>query len=892
MHNFKLYRLAKELQATCERPIAEVKKICTSIELVFLLTESNELFFGHAPAEKFTIHFIPVRVNIADIACSPDTIYAVDLSGCVHKCPLLETAAQYEENQWVDVPVIATQPTFQLPSHKNFTCDSRLWTDIGANVRITKVYCNADGVLFLSINGDLYGMGDIPDVCVSEQPILIPFFADYEIIQVATGKHFIVVLTRSKHISRRSNSAESVNNDSLSLNSSTYSINTTASNICSSKSNRKISVATTMVDNQIGDDSIGGDFNHNRSMSSANTSKSSSQETLDTIESASSSDHISLKTLENYAGGESSSSENISVIADIENEISKLLKLGSEIIRTNVWCFGTVNKGHLGTGDHIRRKHAVQLISLNEQGVQKVSCGDDHTAALTVDGRLYLWGDNGNEQISHWLEKEGFSSPKRYHKSEQNILDVNCGQFSTFILTNSLDRYELSRNKHFATIPLTNNRIDPLQGGGGHCTIDGYDEPSRLQFLAHGNYLLIGESNFIKLRFECYLKYEQEYLQDILQKVAPFFPKFLHTMHRNIVRHPTLYRQFFTQYNSIISITAVNIETMNLFGRGKYNCAKLSFVRHVLEYIAVYRMYAKCYCEILCSDDYKRMCETILPNTDFKAKFSTPLDHICNYIAFAKELSAIDTIHIIKTAQTHWEQFKLEMDAMLESAEKTVEFWKMNSKSLPLSLHIPDRRFIQDSKQLQLKLIPATRFTSQWFILFNDMFCVCSGSTTVKQHALKTLWVCSVADKEIASSTTTLSSLSPALTGGTHASRRFALEVITPEERFIVGAQTLETKFKWLDAFEHYIRLALGRTDGKSTGKVPAYRIATYTFSDKHKSYGKCRYTGCWFAGQLHGNGYLEFPDGRIYTGQFSMGSICGYGRWILPGISCYEGIN
>lgn len=895
MQHFKLYHQADELHVTSDRAIGEPIKITTARDRVYLQTATNELFIGTA-LDDTNIHLQCMRDDVTDVACSADALYVVDVNGRVQRT-LLELAndevspSSNSSITWTDVLVIARQPTFQLTSQSKFNCDSRLWHGIGEAVPIAKLWANDDGVLLLATTGELYGMGQMPDVCMSDEPIVLPFFVDYDIVQVAMGKHFAVVLTRNKQLQRRAAGMDASQSDAISV-SSAYSIGSTmASSVASSMVASEVPNRSDMqmLDAHTTSTAHDGSMQSHTPTPSNVSSSKSSQETLDRLETISSSDNTSLKTVENYADGECSSSDHDSLLMiDIEHGIAKLLSSGCHLIRTNVWCFGTVNKGHLGTGDHIRRKLVVQLTALSEQGVQKISCGDEHTAALTIDGRLYLWGDNAHEQISHWLEKEDFSSPKRYHKSGQNILEVNCGQHSTFIVTNSLERFELSRQKHFAQIPLTNNRMDPLHAQQNHSDggNDGNDgagvEPSTLQFLTHGQYLLIGESNFAQLRFEHYLKYEQEYLQDILQKVAPFFPKFLRSMHRNVLKHTALYKQFFHQYNRIISCTAVNIQSMAAFSRAKTNCAKLCFVRNANEYISVYRTYVQCYCEILCSDDYKRMCETILPTTDFEAKFSTPLHHIVNYIEFAKELLAANeaTMSIVQSAHTHWEQFKQEMDAMLHTAERTVTFWKTNAKTFPTMMHVPQRRFILDSKTLPLKLIPSSRFTSQWFLLFDDCFCVCSGSATVRQYQLNTLWVCSVSDKEVA----------PSFASGAQASRRFAIEIITPEERFVVGAQTLEAKFQWLDAMERYVRRALGRGETKA-GKVPAYRVATHTFSDKHKSYAKCRYTGCWLAGTMHGNGYLEFPDGRVYTGQFAMGVISGFGRWIIPGISCYEGM-
>lgn len=40
----------------------------------------------------------------------------------------------------------------------------------------------------------------------------------------------------------------------------------------------------------------------------------------------------------------------------------------------------------------------------------------------------------------------------------------------------------------------------------------------------------------------------------------------------------------------------------------------------------------------------------------------------------------------------------------------------------------------------------------------------------------------------------------------------------------------------------------------------------------------------------MHGSGKLEWPDGRVYTGQFHNNLCHGFGRLEVPGISVYEG--
>ena len=50
-------------------------------------------------------------------------------------------------------------------------------------------------------------------------------------------------------------------------------------------------------------------------------------------------------------------------------------------------------------------------------------------------------------------------------------------------------------------------------------------------------------------------------------------------------------------------------------------------------------------------------------------------------------------------------------------------------------------------------------------------------------------------------------------------------------------------------------------------------------------------YDGDWTNGLQHGNGILEFSDGKVYSGCFSDGIICGNGQIIYPNGTGYKGM-
>lgn len=524
--------------------------------------------------------------------------------------------------------------------------------------------------------------------------------------------------------------------------------------------------------------------------------------------------------------------------------------------------------------------------------------GDDHTAVLTLDARLYLWGDNSNEQISHWLEKEDSSSPKRFHKNGQNIFDVQCGQQSTYIITNNFERYELSRFKYFAGINIAEE-----------CTACGKCDQQQQQrqanspidylFLASKQYLVIGTA-WKPLRFEKYLTFEQQFLQDCLQNVRPGVEHFMRTLSRNInIKHPQLYRKFCQQYINITKLSAKNITTIMNFAR--YKIDFVAFIRYHIEYTHVFRQYAKLYSNILCSDDFQLAQQALIPKADFVSKFSIPLHHTSNYMDFIHDLLATHGSdgRFLHTALGEWQRLNTDIEGELKSANLTINFWMKNLKNIPHTLQRPDRRYILDSKNTSysLKLMSSSRFKSNWFILFNDMFCHCTGnsSAAIKQYPLKTLWVFDISqpNTQIEFESTAVVQHGPMeevekgisqLAAKLKNMSTFLLRIETPEDQLMLTAPSQEVHQQWKDQLEHQIKCVTGKAHNNSQR-----RTTSYTFSDKNRIYPGCRYLGQWDSGHMNGIGALEYPDGRMYTGQIDHNIISGYGR--LVSTTCtYEG--
>lgn len=137
----------------------------------------------------------------------------------------------------------------------------------------------------------------------------------------------------------------------------------------------------------------------------------------------------------------------------LKNEKSDTVKSKNEgfnLLRTQVWTFGSLNKGLLGTGDHVKRSESSIIVKLADIGVNKICCGSNHAAALTIDGRLFLWGFNNCGQISPDLLIQDQSTPTEYEledngKDVNNVLSVACGSQSTIIIFNDLSMKVLGK---------------------------------------------------------------------------------------------------------------------------------------------------------------------------------------------------------------------------------------------------------------------------------------------------------------------------------------------------------------------------------------------------------------------------------------------------------------
>lgn len=95
------------------------------------------------------------------------------------------------------------------------------------------------------------------------------------------------------------------------------------------------------------------------------------------------------------------SSENELVQQRLSKRVNLLIRSGNSALLTELWTWGDVKYGQLGVGDIINKAQPREVTSLNHCGVKKIVCGNFHTLALTLDGRVFAWGRNNFMQVAH-----------------------------------------------------------------------------------------------------------------------------------------------------------------------------------------------------------------------------------------------------------------------------------------------------------------------------------------------------------------------------------------------------------------------------------------------------------------------------------------------------------
>lgn len=599
-----------------------------------------------------------------------------------------------------------------------------------------------------------------------------------------------------------------------------------------------------------------------------------------------------------------SSEKDFEAVRKNEN-LKNMSKLGRNILATELWTWGDISHGQLGIGDTVKRIKPMVVMTLSGFGLQKVSCGKWHCSTLTLDGRLFIWGFNHYHQVS-FDSREDKSGPKQFTENfdSDRVRDMTATDHHTLAYTHNKNIFYMGKHDDGFTESIVNLSKNKDETNEEEDSTD-TEDITKLQTLENKSqnmcyhWRILSSGNFSYCSVEESeknpefqdLSIAQRYLEEMLiiyhNLVKPFLKK-----SKAITLHSNVYENVCDIFGDILNITALNVLSVWQYAEKHINECDISLIKNLEEFIYLYRKYYVAVSNLIVIGGFSHINNVVdvptsvynlfsdqLPSNKQKntkktseaivaLAFVQPLTRLSSYKCIAQSLLRYKTKRKKLDIKSHIEdrlnKVISTLDTLIDEQEKkrkeaeiTKLFWETVAKNLE-QYRTPDRRLIRESKSRQLNLVNPGRFSSHWFILFNDLFIHVNGSTPYV-HPLETLWV------EPIPNTDSLVNV---------------IQLTTPEEVISVSTTTEQEKTEWVHALNSSIRLILNKD---ATFKPPAVRSASHTFSSKNSFYKDAKYSGRWLDGKIHGNGKVDWPDGKLYVGQFQMNALCGHGKMEMP---------
>ncbi|XP_019336256.1 ALS2 C-terminal-like protein isoform X2 [Alligator mississippiensis] len=232
---------------------------------------------------------------------------------------------------------------------------------------------------------------------------------------------------------------------------------------------------------------------------------------------------------------------------------------------------------------------------------------------------------------------------------------------------------------------------------------------------------------------------------------------------------------------------------------------------------------------------------------------------------------------LITSAIKEYANLQSFISQVLDEASLTKALWKSLGHKLTDALCLPERKLLEDSKNLP---IFASTGRSDQVLLFNDALVLVQGSS-FQSFDLKVLWV-------------------DATCGEKPAPELYSLRIITPEDTFFLSTKEPQIRAVWRWKLSQAVRQALnGKRDFPLWSKAgegnepPICRCFKHIFQMEGRL-KNAAYEGEWCWGKPHGKGTLKWPDGRNHVGDFKEGLEHGFGICLIPRVSedrfdCYK---
>ncbi|XP_066593568.1 alsin [Prorops nasuta] len=559
----------------------------------------------------------------------------------------------------------------------------------------------------------------------------------------------------------------------------------------------------------------------------------------------------------------------------LSERIKILTRTGSNILSTELWTWGDIQFGQLGTGDKIKRKKPFLVTKLNNTGICKIACGMSHALVLTLDGRVFAWGKNDQKQVTLNSEEDQ-SSPKLFTTEltiKERARDLAAGSAHSLIMMHH-GLYFLGKS----------NKV----GDMFQLDIQTNEDCSPRRILSSGEYSCCPLINQPEINLSEDLINNQMFLEEMLV----IYQNLIKSLQKKTgdTEESNIYDSLCKYFTELLSFTVLSVQSLWDYFNHIGEAYEVIIVANVEEFITIYKHYLNAICDIKSLGGFTYIAKIIevppvvvnLFVNILKANESKKVSNneIIINVALHHPLIKLSTykstiqnllknngnrmgIERLREALKKWGQMSDEHEKRQKEAEVTKAFWESAGKLIE-PLRSPERRLIRESRTNPLSVLNSGIFYSHWFILLTDVFIHVTGASYTV-HPLQTLWVEPLSDPETVQN---------------------GISIIAPEENFILHTPTPTERNEWLHSLQNAINSSLQRVNGHVSKLI---RTSSYTFI-KHSVFKDAKYTGRWSLGKPEGFGKLEWSDGRVYHGQFRKGVICGTGKMDMPGQGVYEG--
>jgi amyotrophic lateral sclerosis 2 protein len=130
----------------------------------------------------------------------------------------------------------------------------------------------------------------------------------------------------------------------------------------------------------------------------------------------------------------------------ISERVAAMIHAGTRLLSTELWSWGDITHGQLGTGDTVKRDRPTIISRLTGIGVCRIECGHDHALAVSLDGRVFAWGRNQYNQVS--LEtRTDQSTPQQITCSSERARSIAAGDSHSLVITHDDNVYYIGKGR-------------------------------------------------------------------------------------------------------------------------------------------------------------------------------------------------------------------------------------------------------------------------------------------------------------------------------------------------------------------------------------------------------------------------------------------------------------